>query len=270
MKTIAFALAAVAIAPATASAAPVPPNMMGCKMVKPRTAHGGFIMGNSTLSPIKNGRVRTFEPTTMKTVYARFKSNSGKWIVTRDGKRYALADQWISRNGRKNGNLVIAAPNMPGRRVMCTPRMGFRAMAADTASYPSDGSLASSGYTEVNGSTKNVNERPLENYATYDVCGNLAVHPDGAARSPTNPNPSPGIFCYRYKGAGMNDPYGVERYSPAQGGTYIDDPYHRHFISYTGGTVAAAKRPNTYPDGRVILNSAIAWRTVNNRATIAN
>ena len=267
--TLLGALAALAILPPTAHAGPGDGLMM-CQMVKVRSAHGGFIMGNTNLAPIRRGRVPTLDPATNKTVYARFKSNSGKWVTTRNGKRYALAGQWISRRGRRDGNLIIAAPVTPKHRVLCTPRMGLRASAADTASYASDGTLPGGGYTETSLSARNVTDRLLDNVATRDVCSNQSVHPDGAARSATNPNPSPGLWCYSGRGAALNDPNGMERYSPALGGTYIDSPYHRHYVIYSGMTVPAAKRPSTYPDGRVIPNSPIVWRIVAKNATIAN
>jgi hypothetical protein len=126
------------------------------------------------------------------------------------------------------------------------------------------------GYLEKAGSTTNVSDRPLESYATRTVWTNMPTHPDGAPRSPEDTTPGTYPYGYTALGAAMNDSNGVERYAPAQGSMYIDDPYHRHFIIYNGATVAAAKRPLTRPDGTIIVNSAIAWRTVNKNAHIAN
>jgi len=268
---ITTALIAAAAMPATASAAPKPSApTIDCKTIAVRDTHGGFIRKNALLTPIRHGRVRTIDPSTNAMASTRFTARSGKWLTGRDGKRYALANQFITRTGRADGNLLIAAESLPGRMVRCAPQIASLAFASDTASYASDGTLPGTGYTETSGSTTNITQRLLDNVATRDVCSNQSKHPDGAAPSATNPHPSANSWCYSSRGAGLNDPNGVERYSPSLGGMYIDDPYHRHFVMYSGATVAAAKRPAFKPDCTPVANSPIAWRIAMPKCNIAN
>jgi hypothetical protein len=268
LKAAAIALCLGAL-PATASAA-APSPMISCKTIALRAAHGGSIPKNANITPIRNGRVQALDAATNLTVTARFTAHSGKWVVARDGKRYAVANQRISRNGRRNGNLQIAGKVLPGNKILCSPRAGFSVVAADTASYTSDGSLPGGGYTEIYGTTTNVSGAKLVNYTTHEVFSNQPVSPDGATRTSTK-TAADGTttFGFQYTGAGMNDMYGVERYSPAQGGMYIDNPYYRHFITYNGSTVAAAKIPLMKPDCTVIP-SPIAWRRARPECNVAN
>jgi hypothetical protein len=271
------ACTALAAVPAAASAkAPAP--MLSCLTVRAADTHGGTIRPNSTLSPIRDGKVLTISPDTGKTSHTPFTSRSGRWLTGVDGTRYAVAGQWLTPSGRPGGRRLIASPPRFDNRLLCSARTRVGAHAADTASYASDGSLGGGGYLEVNASTTNVSGIPVANYATRNVCTVATApaptppaHPDGANLASSNPHPDPATWCWTGAGAGMNDTYGNERYAPAQGGTYIDDPYHRHFISYTSGTVAAAKRPLYYPGTcRIIPGSKIAWRTVYPACPVAN
>jgi hypothetical protein len=264
-------LVAAAVPAATAGAAPTTPagTLISCKAVSVRDTHGGFIKANTNLSPIRHGKVRTLDPATGRVAQTRFTARSGRWLTAQDGTRYAVANQFITRNGGSHGALLITAPALAGHRVPCSPKGLVGAFTADTASYASDGDLSWSGYTEQVGSPYNVSSRPLENYATRDIYTSSPTSPDGAPRCP-HPNTALGNYCYTFTGAGMNDMNGQERYSPAHGATYIDNPYHRHYIWYLGSLVAAAKRPNTKPNGTLIPNTPIVWRTVNRNANIAN
>ena len=256
------AIAGAAI-PATASAQT---RQIQCTRIAQASSHGGSIAANSNLSPIHHGRVLTIDPNTGAKSHSRFTARSGRWMTGADGTRYAVAGQWISRSGHADGPRLIAAPMQPGHRVPCAGP-SLLAQAADTASVAADGTLPASGYTETAGSSTNAHAL-LVNYATRDICTNTKVHPDGAPL--ISANPSANVWCYTGRGACLNDPNGIERYSPAEGGGYIDDTAHRHYIQYLGATVAAAKRPSTYPDGRIIPNSPIVWRTVARNATICN
>jgi hypothetical protein len=258
------AIAGAAI-PATAS---TQTRKMQCTRIAQASSHGGSIAANSNLSPIRHGRVLTIDPNTGAKSRSRFTARSGRWMTGADGTRYAVAGQWISHGGHAGGRQLIAAPMRPGHRVPCAGPSPL-AQAADTASVAADGSLPASGYIETSSSSTNVHAL-LVNYATRDICTNTNVHPDGAPLSAVNPHPSTNVWCYTGRGACLNDPNGIERYSPAEGGGYIDDTAHRHYIQYLGATVAAAKRPATYPDGRIIPNSPIVWRPVAKNATLCN
>ena len=256
--TVATAL--VAVVPPSTAAADAP--MVRCEPVAVRDAHGGHIRANTSLAPVHAGRVLTLDPETGATAQTRFTGK--RWVTATDGTRYAVANQRIARGGR---TVLVASPMRPDQRIPCTRRERVTAHAADTASSTADGSLGSGGYLEKAASTANVSGRPIENYATRPVCGSTPAHPDGA---PIVSQPRSDMWCFSYRGAGMNDVNGAERYSPAQGGTYIDDPYHRHFIVYNGATVPAAKRPAVYPDCRPVPGSPIAWRPVAKNCNIAN
>ena len=258
------AIAGAAI-PATASAQS---RQIQCTRIAQASSHGGSIAANSNLSPIRHGMVLTIDPDTGAKSHSRFTAQSGRTMTGADGTRYAVAGQWISRGGHAGGSRLIAAPIQPGHRVPCAGP-SLLARAADTASVAADGTLSASGVTETGVSSTNAGGL-LVNYATRDICTNTKVHPDGAALSTVNPHPSANVWCFSGRGACLNDPNGMERYSPAEGGKYIDDSLHRHYVAYNGSIVPAAKRPSTYPDGRLIPNSPIVWRPVARNATLCN
>lgn len=269
---IATTTAAALLVPAIPAVAASPAPMIDCSPVKVAATHNGMVRPNSTLAPIVGGKVLTIDVDTMTVARRPFPTRTGRWITAADGRRYAISGQWVRALDAARGRRQVASPSLPGGRVACSakPRPGAR--AADTASYASDGSLGGGGYMEKAASTTNVSGQRLSNYATRDVCVNTGstpyTHPDGAQLTK---HPDATTWCFSYAGAGLNDMNGAERYSPAMGGVYIDDPYHRHFISYNGSTVAAAKRPSYYPGTcRIVPGSPIAWRTVIPGCNIAN
>lgn len=255
-----------------------------CDAVKVTDTHGKKMFPGCQLAEIVDGRVPCVHVSKEKVKDCAFKTGkktSGKWLEGVEGgedKKFALGNQAITRKGKRGGPWVVASKTtrsgeLPCRKVTAADRKmarqinrGVRA-PRDSASYASDGTLPGAGYTEVPTAAANTSGVPIENYATREIFQNSPIHPDGATQTS---NPAPGTFGFKFKGAGMNDMYGMERFSPAGGNVYIDDPYHRHFITYLGATVAAAKRPNTKPDGTPIPNSRIAWRTVAPNANIAN
>ncbi len=255
-----------------------------CDAVKVTETHGKKMFPGCQLSEIVDGRVPCVHVTKEKVKTCAFKmgkKTSGKWLEGVDGgedKKFALGNQAITRKGKRGGPWVVASKTtrngeLPCRKVTAEDRKRARQINRgkrapyDTASYASDGTLPGGGYTEVPTYSTNTSGVPIENYATREVFHNSPIHPDGATQTS---NPAPGTFGFKFKGAGMNDMYGIERFEPAGGGLYIDDPYHRHFITYNGYTVAAAKRPNTKPNGQPLPNPSIAWRTVAPNANIAN
>lgn len=268
-----------------------------CEPVKVTDTHGPGIVPGCQLAEIVKHRVPCVHVTKEKSSTCVFKTGkhpSGKWLEGKEAGNpaiYALGPQPLTKRGKPNGPWVVASKQekdggMPCRREASDPgtrkairqaqakaertakalKAGAVLPARDTASYASDGSLSGSGYTEIATSTTNVNQVHLANYATKVVwTSEPPPHPDGAQLVAQD---SRG-FGFSYGGAAMNDMNGVERYAPAYGSVYIDDPYHRHFITYNGSTVAAAKRPPTKPNGQP-LPGPIAWRTVNPNISVAN
>jgi hypothetical protein len=251
-----------------------------CEPVRVEDQHGTGMLPNCQLGEIVDGKVPCVHVSKEKTSMCRFRTGkhaSGKWlegIKRGEHTDFAMAGQAITRKGRRGGAWVVASKTTHDAGLPCKkpppgdpPKRDSSSLKRDTASVAADGTLPASGYTEVGASTTNVHA-PLVNFATRQVCANTPPpHPDGAALSS---QPSASVWCYTGAGAGMNDPNGTERYSPALGGTYIDDPQHRHYVTYLGATVPAAKRPPTKPDGTILTSYKIAWRPVAPNAKIAN
>lgn len=249
-----------------------------CEPVKVVDTHGKGMIPGCQLSEVVEGKVLCIHVNKGKPAKCEFRTgarSSGKWLEgvrKGDDADFAMAGQAISREGKKGGPWIVASKTERDGGMPCKkskPGKKPKSVAKrDSGSVAADGSLPGYGYTEVSLSSTNLSGEPLENYATLNVCGNTPPpHPDGATHVS---HPSANVWCYTGAGAGMNDVNGMERYSPALGGKYIDDSEHRHFVNYNGGTVPAAKRPNTKPNGELISGSPIVWRIVNPNAKIAN
>jgi len=234
-------------------------SALTCRMIAVSAEHGGPIAGRSRLSRIVHGRVLSMNPNTGRTSMVRFTKRSGRWLESASGAHYAVSGQAISRDGRAGGGYVIAAQLAGHRSVPCAKPSGLQALAADTASAEAAGTnLTSSAVEETPGSTRN-RARLLENYSTQKLCLTTPTHPDGA---PQISHPSSGVWCYRGRGAWLNDPRGTEWRMPEApfAGGYFIDTEHTHVILYNNAVVPAAKRPATKPNGEMIVNSPIAWR----------
>jgi len=261
-RTVAVAaLASAGFASAASARAAAPPaaSTLTCRTVAVDAVHGGPIPGRSQLSQIVHGKVLSMNPNTGTTSMVRFARHSGRWLRSPSGARYAMAGQAISRDGRPGGSYVIAARLGSNRTVLCAKASALQVFAADTAAAePAATQLPASGVEETPGSSRNV-ARLLENHSTQTICLTTPVHPDGAPRVS---HPSSGIWCYRGRGAWLNDQYGTERQTPEAPvyGAYFTDVIHTHRIVYNNAVVPAAKRPNAKPNGEAILNSPIAWR----------
>jgi hypothetical protein len=247
-----------------------------CEPVRVEDSHAKGMIPGCQLSEIVGGKVPCVHVSKEATKTCHFRTTgnqSGKWLEGAqhgDDAEYAMAGQGITRKGKPGGPWVVATKATHDAVLPCkkappaNPRR--HGSVRDTPSTTTDSSLPFQAVEETPGSTFN-RIQLLDNFATREICTNTATHPDGAMQSS---HPSPAVYCYSGKGAGLNDSNGMERRSPAEGGGYYNDPQHHHVIRYLGALVPAAKRPNTKPNGEVIANSPIAWRTVNPNAKIAN
>jgi hypothetical protein len=252
-----------------------------CEPVRVEDQHGKGMIPGCQLAEIVDGKVPCVHVSKEKASLCKFRTgrhSSGKWLEGIErGKhaKFGMGGQAITKKGKRGGPWVVASKTTHDAGIPCKkpppgdpPKRERSRLKRDTASVAADGTLPASGYTEVSTATTNVHA-PLVNFATREVCANTPPpHPDGATLSSHVPGSS--VWCYTGAGAGMNDPNGTERYPPAQGGLYIDDAQHRHFINYLGSTVAAAKRPSVKPNGEILTGSPIAWRVVAPSAKIAN
>lgn len=255
---VALALVGAA-APAVADAAP---KKVTCRSVAVAETHGGRVAPGTHLTELRGGRVVAIDATSSAQRRLPFDLRGRRWVTTTTGQRLAVADQPLRRGGRV---YVVAAATARDGSVLCAG--GARAFASDTASYGSDDSLMSYGYLEANTSTRNVLGRPLGNWENRVLCQNTATHPDGAV---LYSRPTPTTWCFKGRGAGLTNSRATDircpetgwdvRFETADHGTR---PYVLHYITYTASTVLASKRPNAKPNGEILLNSAIAWRTVN-------
>lgn len=267
----AVVVVAGAAAPSFAAAEPSPhaksSAMVSCQPVLVKSTYGGRIARNSHLSLIRHGKVRGINAHTGASTMVRFRNGSGRWLESKSGARYAMANQPLYRNGRPGGPYVIAAKLNTDRSVACAGISELRVHAADTASVAADGSLPEYGYTETSLSASNVNGKPLLNHTTLEVCGKTPTHFDGATLTR---HPATDVWCYKGAGAYLNDPYGMER---DQFGNYVSGSagQYRHFVNYNGATVAGAKRPAVRPDtGAAFLNTPIVWRIVAPKVVTTN
>jgi hypothetical protein len=275
----AAALSAVAVAPAVAFAKPaamassVKPRLSLCEPVAVETVHGTRMEAYCRLARIEHGNVSCVQVDTAKATTCRFLPRSGRWLESTSGDTFAVAGQPISRNGKPGGRYIVASKlSKDGRPPCAKPKSKPTARAADEAGTSTGVPMGGACTIEVNNSPYNAHGRPMQNYATREVCTSSYPHPDGATLVR---RPSPGVYCYTGLGAALNDQSARERDA---NGHYLPGPEACH-VSWTappaqgGKEYFAAKRPNAvaYPlPGHVVTNSPIVWRPYYRYTPIAN
>jgi hypothetical protein len=273
------ALAAVAAQPAMASAkqadpaSSATPKVSLCAPVAVKTFHGTRMEANCRLARLDHGKVPCVHAGTGKVTECTFTASSGEWLQGTRGGIFAVAGQPISRSGRRGGPFTIASGlGKDGRPPCAAPDKKPVARAADSAGVPGSVDLGGACTIEVMGSARNAYDRPIQNYATKEVCVNSFPHPDGATMVR---QPSPGLYCYAGLGAALNNQGGREL---DQYGRAVPGPEACH-VAWTappaqgGKEVFAAKRPNwvAYPlPGHIVTNSPIVWRSYYRGASIGN
>ncbi len=107
----------------------------------------------------------------------------------------------------------------------------------------------------------------MDSYATLEVCSSTSQSVDHISSVFTR-SPSPGVYCFKGEGAGLNDPNGTERDAT---NTYLPGSHRCHVVWSNGVEVLAAKRPATtgYP-ARVDPKTPLLWRPVAQNLRIAN
>lgn len=267
MTTSRIVLAAVSAgALLPAAAAHAGGSAVPCRTVTVAETHGTIARG-ARLAAVTDGRVLAFNGNTGARARVRFRADRLRWLRSASGGRYVLAGQNVTRAGRPGGVWVVAAALSTDGSTACAGASGPRAFAADAASSTTtDTPLIFGGVEEVSASTTN-RIQPLRNVTTQRVCTNMQTHPDGAPRDTVNPNPRPGVWCYKGPGAWLNDANGMERDSTGAywGANCLsaaceDVTKYRHVVLYNGALVMAAKRPAALGDGTALPNTAIAWR----------
>ena len=230
--------------------------------------HGKDFLGDSRLARIENGTVPCLGVDTAQPARCAFTESSGSWLESGKG-RFARTGQNISLDGKPGGDYVVAAKVGPDGSVPALAPAGFDSVGVSSADSLSGGAAVET----LNSAANATFAQPLINYATREVCTSSYPHPDGALLNrwytATKADGSTyQVYCYIGAGAGLNDINGAER---DEYGRYYEAEAQYHVIWSNGYEVPAAKRPSTggYP-AKVIVNSAIVWRSVDNRVAIAN
>jgi hypothetical protein len=254
------------ITAASAAPAAAAPTGSPCRPISVQSFHGGGRMeAFCRLARVEHGSVPCVTLNAGKPGRCRFTTRSGRWLRSTSGAMYAMAGQRISRLGAPGGDRVIASP---AGKAPCVEDSKPKATASDFAGTATGYELAGVCAVEVMGSASNA-LGPLRNYATLEVCSTTHGSVDQATAIFTG-SPSPGVFCYRGQGAGLNDVNGHERDAS---GRYLTGNYTCH-VSWSGGyEVYVAKRPSTrnWPaPTRVDPNTPILWRPVAPGVRIAN
>jgi hypothetical protein len=227
----------------------------GAPMPVDRIHGDGFVRGGR-LGAIESGKVFGMHIETGEVAECAFTEVSGSWLENKYGI-FAPVGQAISRDGEPGGEYVVAARVNEDGSVPC-----IDPAVDDFSGVPYGTELAGEAIIEASNSALNASGLPLRNFATLTVCCSSNPHPDGAELVAV---PSPGVFCYKGRGAGLNNRHGWER---AENGMYLFPP---HAVWNSGFEVPAAKRPNTrsYPPS-VNINTPIVWRVVDPNVSIAN
>lgn len=216
--------------------------------------HGSGFLGNSMIGRITNGMVACVGVDTAEPAYCPFDKTTGAWMESADGD-WALAARPTSLTGDPGPDWITAGAVNPDGTYPALMPTGH-----DTAGTATGEELGSGSTPEQFNTATNSTRRLLENVATRDVCVSSNPHPDLARFSHS---PTPGVYCYTGRGAGLNDPNGRERDA---NGNYLRQNHHSHFVLIDAThSVWAAKRPetvNTPPPARVKPNSPLFWRPV--------
>jgi Tol biopolymer transport system component len=250
----------------------------------PRPFIGEPFVTNRRLALIENDTVPCVEVDTMEVARCEFlvaaafdgprrlAVASGDWLEDRDGRRYAIVGQPVTRDGSWSAGAFIVGtvPDADGR----VPTIG--ATGRDSAGTVAGTNLAQTCVLEIPRSETNVSGQLLRNHATRYIGTTTLVHPDQALL--VSVDPEKGVAWYTGRGAALNDMGGVER---GPKGIYYDDTdafgegkaYACHYIDVGSVQVPAGKRPSTksYPaPGVVNVNSPIRWLPANPYVDIAN
>ncbi len=242
----------------------------------PRPFIGEPFAVNRRLALIENDTVPCVEVDTMEVTRCEFlvapafdgprrlAVASGDWLEDRDGRRYAIVGQPVTRDGSWSaGAFIVGTVAEADGRV---PALG--ATGRDMSSTPEGMIMADNCVLEIPQSETNVSGQLLLNYATRYIGTTTLVHPDQALL--VSVDPEKGIAWYTGTGAALNDTGGVER---AIDGTYTGGATGCHYIEVGGVQVPAGKRPSTksFPaPGVVNVNSRIRWLPANPYVNIAN
>jgi hypothetical protein len=229
--------------------------------LKVMAVHGDGFNASSRLALIEDGWVWCLELHSGMPTRCRFLPDSSTWLETNTGA-YALVGQAITKDGESGGECIMAARvNSDGT----VPGVDMPSLN-DAVGLPADVSLGfGQGVIEQLLSASNVTGFRLENVATRQVCTGSNPHPDGAELAAT---PAAGVFCYRGRGAGLNDINGWER---DEAGNYRPAERFIHYLRVADFEAPAGKRPATggYPP-KASPTSQILWRLVDPRVRIAN
>ena len=176
-----------------------------CRPVTPAAVHrvptlcGDFLgepfLGNRRLALIEDGTVPCVEVDTMEATRCVFETGSdssgvsrlarrasGPWLEDREGNRYAVVGQPVTRDGALGGGAFIVGtvPDANGSAA-CVGASGHDAAAHGPPERRDVGVL------EVAGSETNASGPPLVNHVTRYVGTTTLVHPDGVAPAYVDP-----------------------------------------------------------------------------------
>jgi hypothetical protein len=216
--------------------------------------HGRLNAGNVRLSRMSRaGTVWTVDMETGEPHECDFAPESGTWLETEDGTRWALAAQAVGRDGSHGGAYLTVSRIEDDGGVPAVDPKAF----GDAAGTPSGCELGGAIVIETFLSATNGSGAPLQHFCSLPVSTSTSPHPDGA----TLVGPSAGpVFTYIGRGAALNDIHGGE---VGQNGRYL--PLPGHVAISSGFEVIAAKRPaiRSFPAPiRIDPLSKLVWRTV--------
>jgi hypothetical protein len=248
------------------------PQKVVCEEVDVVGGQGKLVRSGCRLAKVEKGKVRCVHLARLTVRSCRFGPRSGSFVKDRSGHRWAVVGQGITRKGKKNGPYVIAAPIEERKHVPCAdvPQRVMRAIhGRDTAGSTTSSPMARGCTAEKLLFSTNSSGGPLVNVATREVCTSSSPHPDTTPQFTVRevlPQKAPGIHCYTGRGAGLNDPYGMERDA---NGVYLVQSNRCHFAMVTQTlSIIVGKRPAS--SGTVVTeNSELLWRPVS-PARIAN
>src|SRR5918993_13414 len=185
--------------------------------------HGTPDAGDVRLSRISSaGTVWTFDVETDEPYECDFTPESGSWLETEDGERYAFAAQAVGRDGSPGGPYVVVTRIEDDGVVPAADPVAL----GNAAGTPTGCELAGAIVIETFLSSTNALGTPLQHVCTLPVQTSTHPHPDGAALvgSPVGP-----VFTYTGRGAALNDLHGGE---VGANGNYLPLPAH---MAWSGG-----------------------------------
>jgi uncharacterized delta-60 repeat protein len=276
-----------------------------CAGVTVTQFHGEEFHGNSRIARIENGRVACMNSETGELSECLFSTSGASaglmWVEAIDGQ-YAKTGQAITQQGAPDGEWIVAARVNSDGSVPCVAPpvqsvvepMSYPSRDVDSRDIDSkggpNGGMPNDTIGTVTPGEELISVCPIEdigqeynaasgyysmwmpilNHAMLEVCTSSNPHPDDPELTRTISSCNGTVYCYRWRGAALNDINGTERDVFTN---YYTGNTSCHVLQNGGFEVPAAKRPATRSlpaPGSVNVNTPILWRPVNPNVSVAN